>query len=385
MNTKDDSVLLRPLTPNQQLLVDLVAEAFLQADYEWPFYDFIEGTFDHRGADAWETLQSFPSVGRWGYSAVRWIRGAPSNPPTREAEIALTVIGIHHAPALRRHVTTYFKVLDYLASRRRGETPTPRAVRNTTATSEDFCNYWAASHGSTPPSPKLVHQLLEGEPPVLYGSRSAGTDRTSWEREVPRQALDFAGITDVSEYVDRLNPWLVQPEATVPALSTPSLPLALAIDYLDDVWQLVFGSRLFRLRGVERLAALASSPSTSEECHARLSVLSDLLRTTTPSSVKQTGKRTRDQTLGSMRATVVGRVGAEDDVRLESSFQTLEAVITLRDANEHTLAAHRTAGAASHLGIPYPVTDWVEAWTIASARTVEALNVIREELRSTVD
>lgn len=55
--------LLDPLTPDQQTLVDLVAEAFTLDD-EWPVFDYLEGWFDREDKNAAETLASFPRVGR---------------------------------------------------------------------------------------------------------------------------------------------------------------------------------------------------------------------------------------------------------------------------------------------------------------------------------
>ena len=64
--------LLDPLTPDQQRLVDLVAEAFA-IDGEWPIFDYLEAKFDQEHKDAWETLYSLPRVGRWNYGAAWWV------------------------------------------------------------------------------------------------------------------------------------------------------------------------------------------------------------------------------------------------------------------------------------------------------------------------
>jgi hypothetical protein len=50
---------LDTLGPDQQRLVDLVAESF-DIDEEWPIFDYVESTFDRAGDDAAKALASFP-------------------------------------------------------------------------------------------------------------------------------------------------------------------------------------------------------------------------------------------------------------------------------------------------------------------------------------
>jgi len=90
--------LLDPLTPDQQKLVDLVAEAFA-LDQGWPVFDYLEGSFDQEDKNAAETLATFPRFGRWNYAAVWWIGMGQVSQPTTDAEVALTLVGMHHSGA----------------------------------------------------------------------------------------------------------------------------------------------------------------------------------------------------------------------------------------------------------------------------------------------
>jgi hypothetical protein len=105
--------LLEPLTPNQQSLVDAVAEA-ISLDGEWPIFDYLEGTFDNEGADAGATLASFSRVGRWNYGAVSWNGMGQMPKPTLETEIELTVVGMHHSRVLQPLVGVFFEVLELM-------------------------------------------------------------------------------------------------------------------------------------------------------------------------------------------------------------------------------------------------------------------------------
>ena len=70
----DPHPLLAPLDAQQKRLVDVVADAFLAEEYQWPFFDYVQGTLDNEALDAIEILQSFPTFSRWGYGAVAWNR-----------------------------------------------------------------------------------------------------------------------------------------------------------------------------------------------------------------------------------------------------------------------------------------------------------------------
>jgi hypothetical protein len=78
-------------------------------------------------------------------------------------------------------------------------------------------------------------------------------------------------------------------------------------------------------------------------------------------------------------------VGAADplaEVRVRQAVRDLEHALAVRDAAQHTDAGGRAVRALEAFGIGYPIDDAPRAWQIISARVVEALGAIREELSS---
>ena len=383
MTSPIKSPLLTGLSPDQQRLVDLVADAFVAEDYEWPMFQYLEWVLDEEKRDAWEILRSFAYVGRWGYGPVAWIRSSPAMKPTPETEVALTVAGVAQSSRLRAYLETFFSLLEYMAEERRAARPSPRKIVEPVASSEGFARYWRANRRLDMPHPRLTWQLLEREPPGFFGGRSYDPDSHTWTRTVPREILELEGIRSVDDYLTRLERWLAPPDP-VPSFSSPAIPLPTAIDHLDDVWRLAFGSRLFQLTGAERLASLTEDVSSRDEYEARLSVMSDLLRSANAAVAPGGGKRPRDRLAG-LSEKVASRVEEGGRGRVADAMLSLEAVLALRDSRQHGGASHRAMAAAQRLGLPYPTSDWGEAWRAVSGRTVQALSVIGDELRTTID
>lgn len=130
------SSLLDALTPDQQKLSDLIAEAFA-LDGEWPVFDYLQGTFDREDKDATETLASFPRVGRWGYGAVWWVAQGQAPGVTPGQQVALTVVGIHHTRTLQPFVDLYFDLIEMMVFRRRSTLLERRKPRELVITDED--------------------------------------------------------------------------------------------------------------------------------------------------------------------------------------------------------------------------------------------------------
>lgn len=69
-----------------------------------------------------------------------------------------------------------------------------------------------------------------------------------------------------------------------------------------------------------------------------------------------------------------------DKRHVERAIATLHDVIAVRDSGQHSAAGSRGAAALADLGIGFPPPSWAFAWTVVSARTIEALEALREEL-----
>lgn len=386
MSVKDPIAqrLLAPLAPEQQRLIDLLADSFIEDDFEWPFFQYVEWMLDHEGLEAWSVLQSFPQVGRWNYGPISWVRSAPGMKPREDTEVCLTLVGMAHSPQLREHLDVAFALLDFMAAQRKNSRANRRAITDVVVTSGEFHAHWVRSRHLDLP-PRLTYQLLEREPGGSFGARSLQPDTGEWSRSVQRDHLDSSEITTIEDYVARLDRWLIAPEPPT-TISAPRISLLAAIDYLDDVWRIAFGKRIFVHHGGERTASLNEDANSCDEFDARLSVLCDRLRTAAKlSGAAATHKKKRNEVLEPILILLKDRLDPSAWPRVEDALAILEATTAMRDSRQHVGASHRALDAAATLGLPHVIVDWASAWQTVSARTVDALGTIRDELRATTD
>jgi hypothetical protein len=384
------SRLLDQLALNQQRLVDVVGEAFVAEKCQWPVFDYVEGALDYEGIDAWETLESFPRTGLWDYSAVWFVGGNSRAKPPPELEVMLTLVGIRHSGALADFepplIPTFFALLDYLVERRRAGPLSPRKPRDLTVNGSDVLAVLGdRGHRVDLGPPRLLYAMMEREPATFGGSGSVPSDARLWTKHVVRDVFDYEGITSIDDYVVRLERLTAMPQpAAVPAAPSP-LGLVANLDYLNTVWRLRHkGAPLFVVASAERAAKLAFPAQTPEEFDSRVSGLSEILRRLDIPRVNGTSKpkKARDRPLGVFENHVLTLVDPSSEGRVRQAIATLESVIFIRDAGQHSPAGERAVAALTDLGIGYPPGNWSQAWETVSAQTVEALSALREELES---
>lgn len=374
------SELLAPLDGNQQRLVDLIADAFVSCNYEWPVYDYIEGVFDHEGRDAWDVMQTFPEIGRWRYGLLWWVRGAPNMKPSAESEVALTIVGMSHTNSLREYVNVFFNLVDFLAERRRLARPEPRTPRSLTVTSTEFDEH-SRNGRHLQIDPQLTWQLMEREPATYVGGGGRLADGT-WTKSVARELLDYAGMTTVGEYVDRLAAHIVTPAPAIEPIVASPFSLAASLDYLDAVWQVTHDKRrLLHLASAERTTRLAFDVATADEFDGHMSALAEVLRAANSRATVDPERKHRDRTLARLEADIKRLAGREAVPRVEAAIAVLEAIIDVRDAGQHSGASERAVAGFLTLGVLYPPSDWQAAWQALSQQTVNSLNVLREALQ----
>ena len=176
----------------------------------------------------------------------------------------------------------------------------------------------------------------------------------------------------------------------VPTLAAPSpLDLVAALDYLDAVWRVLHKEHLFTYPSAERAAKLIYEANTGEELDARLSALGEILRSanTAAKSASETKLPAANHTdpLAPFEHHLVRTVDAEAETRVRQAVSDLERALALRDAAQHAEAGDRAVRALDAFGIGHPVADFGQAWMAVTARVVEALGAIREELAATSD
>jgi hypothetical protein len=363
--------LLAPLNAAQHRLLDVIAGGF--ADSEWPMFDYVDALLERDGIDAASTLESLPSL-TW-YGPALWSRGG-GNPPPRDSTVALTVLGLTKArwAGGLTILIAYFEFLRRAAAWRRTLPVGRRQPRQLQLHSASSVVTETLVVPDLELTPHFWHELMNHEPLLIQGPASTLEGGASWEREIPRRNLDFNGV---DEYIAATVAFMYTPPRVAPMAAPSPLDLVAALDYLDVVWRLVNGgNHLFRLHSAQRAAQLAFPAETENEFTSRLTGLGEILRS---ARVPGSGKKERDKPLGALETHLVSKL-PDSEARLLGAIDLLHAVIDVRDAGQHSAAGSKGASALVTLGIGYPPTSWSGAWSVVSARTIEALDAIREEL-----
>jgi hypothetical protein len=374
--------LLAPLSSEQQRVVDLVATC-VAGRLVWPVFDFLDNTLENDGLDALEVLESFPRViGLGTYSATKCPHQVGQRPAPNEL-VRLTVLGLSRAsaPAAQAIVFAYLSLLPKLAGWRRSQAVTPESPRNLEIRSDSpvIVDAWSVPGMPTVP-PRFVWELLGDEPPTSgLGSTLPGDEK--WTRHVSREVESFVDVRSVKDYTAGVVAMVYRAPPTAPLAAPSPLDLVGALDYLDTVWRLATnGPHLFELHSAQQVARLAFPAQTEDEFASRLSGLGEVLRSATRSSaLPSTARSSRGPALEPLAVHLVLLLPAGEG-RLRRAVDTLQAVIDVRDASQHSAASSKGAAALVALGEVYPPASWGDAWAHVSARTIESLDAIREEL-----
>jgi len=378
--------LLRPPTPEQRALLSAISGPFLTQGI-WPVFDYVESVLDEQGVEAVVALSAFPS---WPTQYSAWWPG-PGSFLRPEDQLALTVAGLalcSDSEEAGRVVDSYIAALRYLADRFHRAPATPTAQRRVEVTSQEIAEVlWQAGalSSSDDPARRLAQlNLIADREPTNWRAGASQTDAAHWSWQVGRVIRAFVGVESVEQYLERLaKPLFVSTTPAVPAHPS-SLSLPEAIDFLDAVWQLRFGHRLFRLPGAVKTAKLALPCATSDEYEARLSALADILARmqplgSEPSGSEQTGK---GKSLKQVEEFLRTKLPESARQRVRQAGETLRAINALRRGRQHHGADRHEPHAYRTLGLIYPPGDWGSAWGHIQMRAVEALNALREELQA---
>lgn len=347
-------------------------------------FDFLDGEFERDDIDAVTVLESLPrATGIGDYSMVWWARPPGGRPPPTET-VGLTLLGLHHVqnsePA-QAIVFAFLALMPRLAQLRRAQPGNPEQPRQLTLSAgSSLVSEFGADIPGFPPLPSsFLFELMSREP----GTRGARASMSGevWEREIPREVRRFAQVRSMADYVSAAVELVYRAPPELPSAAPSPLGLVASLDYLDTVWRLAAGAggkHLFEIHSVQRAAQLAFQAQTENEFESRLTGLGEILRSVRVPPAPTT-KQARDKPLNALADHLVSLLPSSEG-RLRLAIDTLQAVIDVRDAGQHSAVRSKGARALIAFGVGYPPASWPAAWDVVAARTIEALDAIREEL-----
>jgi hypothetical protein len=364
----------RWLDPSERFLLDTIHEPFL-AYARFPVFDYVDRVLYEKGLDAEALVAALPSLG--AHAIYGLIRPASQRLWRPEETIQLTIAGLRRCSRGEDDVAAFMSTLQLLTAAEADSPHNPFEATQATLTNDQIARHLEAAGLDARSLMDRVRALLAFEPPDAI-SATGGTDQ-EWSVSVSRRIRRYRGISNVQEYLELVaQTFAPAEEAARPAfVSTLSLPEAM--DFLDAVWELKWGARLFSLPSATSIVQLSQPCNTADEFASRLNTLTDILARmnipTSPETKREEGTLSRLESL-------IGRVVAGGDPSgIDQALSDLRAVVAIRAGGTHAGARVRRIKGFSTLGLPFPPTGWAEAWQVIEARTVSALNAIREEIR----
>lgn len=382
--------LLAPLTPEQQFIVNLVADAFFKSGQTWPKYQYVEALLDRERLDARSVLATFPVAGTsMNYAAFRCTPWAGSL--NDDTQVELTLLGLnHYQGAFKAHadllVRDGLRLLQLFIDARRSFVPPPTEVQHLQLTSEEVLARLRPEAPHELPTPAVLAGLIQTEPPLSACLGGSSNDGKTWSWIVSRGSLlDFDGVgSDLDEYVRRIvAKYHVVHRVEQQVVASP-LSLPAALGYLDTTWRVMEGREvhLVALPSPERAASLAFDAGTRAEYLERIGALGDVLKWL---RIPAGGNQKGGHPLERLRAYLLWKLPAESHERINAALDQLVAVTDIRNGGLHADAEPAALRAYQALGIAFPITDPGSAWDAVRNATIRALDAIREEVLSFVD
>jgi hypothetical protein len=369
MADTEQDPLLRPVTADQQALLDIVGDVLAETA-DWPIYQYVEAKMDDRGLDLETVLASMPGirVGRGHYSLV------VCNDRSDTGPITLTVAGLAHLQRCGQIISIFLSFLSKLAQARANATYDPHNPIVLEIRSDDLTV--GLDMGQI--EPMALRTLISSEPGMWHHPITQ-IGGNVWSVRVSSSIRRFRGIETVEDYVARVRMCFSPPVPT--PLPEPASPFELvaAFDYLDVVWQLKFGSPLITWPSGERTARLPTGAGTPAEYDSRLSTLGELLK-----GLKVQGRH-HPKPLRRLAEFLTEVLPAEATTRVAGAIDILDAVTLVRNGAQHVDAVRdgKAVDALPVLGLTFPVVDHEAAWNTIQLHVIAALATIRDEVHAT--
>lgn len=376
--------LLAPLTESQQAVVDIVSNVWLE-HAKFPAYGYVERELDARGVALEAVLTTFPGIGRSQmgptYQAV-WYDRYSGN---ADRPLGLTIAGLgRHQPAAPV-VDAFLQMLNMMARKRSAVKAEPFHVEDPVVNCGDLWTFTSTGVTALDLRDLVTPDLFRHEP-ATWGGDDSPIGAADWSWKCVRQTRYFEGVTDVSDYLNRLSAYLTPPP-TLPATEPDEPPLGLAaeLDFLDTVWRLRYGTArppLLALRGALPVARLSMDVASAEEFDARLSDLAQVLKSFDLEGIA--GHKNRQHPVQRLVDHLQDDLHIEEgaSARIAGAGAVLEAAIDIRNGGVHHNAATKAVSGLKTLRIGYPITDWHTAWRTIRSAVTRAVASLREELQA---
>lgn len=360
---------LPPPTAEQQILIDLVGSVYLQYE-QWPRWAYVEEKIERLDLDAAAVLASLPRDTH-SYGAVWLMR---QGAPTPDSRVGLTIAGLSRLTGAEAIVDAFIRLVGAMGTFRDGVELDPFSESRPEMARAEV----VARAGELGVGEGLLLDLMQKEPPTWHCQPNRSSPE-NWTIELAPVIRRFAGVSDVSDYLDRLSKYTAPPVAAPDEGFVSPFTLPASIDYLDAVWQLCYHQRLVVPAGVERSARLAFTATSAEEVDSRLSAVAEVLKNLQVPGVPGGKGGHPLQRLVPFLADTLPDEGVE---RVRAAVEVLDAARRIRAAGQHHSAQRLAIDAYQRLGLAYPVADWSAGWQRIQSAVTFAIDAIRDEIQA---
>lgn len=384
--------LLAGLNEEQTALVETLYEGFELRGGTWPVWQFVDLKLEAGKIDAAAVLASLPQVGAAGareYGLV-WSGQNMANEMQPDAIVGLTVAGLGHVRAAGPLVSAFVHLLRLFGEAEREIVPAPDREVHAVVTSEQVTTSLlrdgvpGQSESHVHAIVLKLHGLLSHEPYNPWTGLSQSTGGDHWQVRLSNRLGLLRALRDTAtleDYVAFVEEWLKpRPVSVVPRLIN-ALDLPNAADYLDVVWKIKTGSRLFKDLHLGSCARLTQTCDSEDRFNSLTSALAEVLSSVVPPRRTSPG----DKPLHTLCERLSDVLPAENVDRGQDAVGILLKLTLIRNAQQHSSARDRALRAADELGVALPSWDWGVTWGQVATLAREAFDALREEMQTLPD
>jgi hypothetical protein len=332
----------------------------------WPFWEWVRFQMEQDGLIAEDIYTRMPAW-RHGYRFIRTQKGTIY--PDMAEPVALTVAGMFYArhPAMNAIIAGFLTALKLAAQQQISARPLPNQLFAIDLPLAQFAATVSNVSGAVLDAEELA-EVLRGEPPTWSGINQNG-GLWSWDLKHSRLRPYLQNVS-CEDYLIQLEKLIGISDSPASSQPLPVMALPDALDHLDLAWRLVTREPLVHVQRVAAAAKLSQPAVSAEEFESRCSALSDVLN---GFNLAADGGK-----LNNMKTRLAELLGVHSG-RARDAVDTLRDVIAIRAGQQHS-AVVRAERARSSLGLSALEGDWAGQWEQIRDITVQAINIIREEV-----